>query len=155
GAKVVFIEEGKAPFIVQKSDGAFNYATTDLATIEYRVKTWNPDAMLYVVDHRQSDHFKMLFEVARRWGYEHAQLEPVWFGTILGPDRRPFKTREGDVVGLESLLDEAVSQARQVVDENSPHLDPAERERIAEVVGLGAIKYADLSQNRQSDYVFD
>jgi arginyl-tRNA synthetase len=155
GAKVVFVDEKKAPFIVQKSDGAFNYATSDLATIQYRVNTWNPDAMLYVVDHRQSDHFQMLFDVARRWGYDRAQLEHVWFGTILGPDRRPFKTRKGDVVGLESLLDEAVSKAREVVDENSPHLDAAERQRVAEVVGLGAIKYADLCQNRQSDYVFD
>src|SRR4029077_4664263 len=82
-------------------------------------------------------------------------LEHVAFGTILGPDRRPFKTREGDVVGLESLLDEAVSEARKGVDENSPDLDPVERAKVAEVVGLGAIKYADLSQNRLSDYVFD
>ena len=111
--------------------------------------------MLYVVDHRQGDHFKQLFEVARKWGYDSVDLEHVAFGTILGPDRRPFKTREGDVVGLESLLDEATAMARKVVDENSPELDPAERQRVAEVVGLGAIKYADLCQNRISDYVFD
>ena len=115
----------RRPFIVRKRDGAFNYATTDLATIQYRVETWNPDQVLYVVDHRQGDHFKQLFEVARKWGYDPVDLEHVAFGTILGTDRRPFKTREGDVVGLESLLDEAVAEARKVVEENSPELDPS------------------------------
>ncbi len=155
GATVVFVEGSKAPLMVRKSDGAYNYATTDLATVRYRDETWKPDLVLYVVDTRQADHFKLLFDVARRWGHDGARLEHVAFGTILGNDRRPFKTRSGDVVGLESLLDEAVSRARQVVDVNSPHLDEAERARVAEVVGLGAIKYADLSQNRLSDYVFD
>ncbi len=154
-AIVVFVEQTEAPFLIRKRDGAFTYATTDLATIKYRADTWHPDQMLYVVDHRQGDHFKQLFEVARKWGITSAELEHVAFGTILGSDRRPFKTREGDVVGLESLLDEATAIARKVVDENSPELDLAERERVAEVVGLGAIKYADLCQNRISDYVFD
>ncbi len=155
GATVVFVEGAKAPLLVRKSDGAYNYATTDLATIKYRARTWNPDLSLYVVDHRQSDHFKPLFDVARRWGYDSTELQHVAFGTVLGPDRKPYKTRDGDVIGLESLLDEAVSEARKVVDENSPDLDEAERARVAEIVGLGAIKYADLSQNRLSDYVFD
>jgi arginyl-tRNA synthetase len=155
GAVVVFVDGTKAPFMIRKSDGAFNYGTTDLATIHYRMNTWNPDEVLYVVDHRQTDHFKQLFAVARRWGYDQVELEHVAFGTILGSDRRPFKTREGDVVGLESLLDEAVAKARQVVDENSPDLEVELRPQVAEVVGLGAIKYADLSQNRLSDYVFD
>ena len=155
GATVVFIEGANAPFLVRKRDGAYNYATTDLATIRYRDQTWSPDLILYVVDHRQGDHFKGLFHVARRWGYDEVGLEHVAFGTILGGDRRPFKTREGDVVGLESLLDDAVAAARGVLDENSGHLDEARRREIAEVVGLGAIKYADLSQNRLSDYVFD
>lgn len=155
GATVVFTEGSKAPFMVRKSDGAYNYATTDLATIRYRVETWNPDLVLYVVDHRQGDHFKQLFAVAKRWGYDRVELEHVAFGTILGTDRRPFKTREGDVVGLESLLDEGVAEARKVIDENSPDLDDAQRRRVSEAVGLGAIKYADLSQNRSSDYVFD
>jgi len=155
GATVVFVDGSKTPFMIRKSDGAYNYATTDLATIRYRVATWKPDEILYVVDHRQSDHFKLLFAVARRWGYDSVDLEHVAFGTILGGDRKPFKTREGDVVGLESLLDEAVAKARKVVDENSPDLEPEVRPRVAEVVGLGAIKYADLSQNRLSDYVFD
>jgi arginyl-tRNA synthetase len=155
GAIVVFVEQTAAPFIVRKRDGAFTYATTDLATLKYRVDTWHPDQILYVVDHRQGDHFKQLFEVARKWGYDAIDLEHVAFGTILGADRRPFKTREGDVVGLESLLDQAIAEARQVIDKNSPELDLGERQRVAEVVGLGAIKYADLCQNRNSDYVFD
>jgi arginyl-tRNA synthetase len=155
GAIIVHVEQTEAPFIVRKRDGAFNYATTDLATIKYRVETWHPDQILYVVDHRQGDHFKQLFEVARAWGYDSVGLEHVAFGTILGSDRRPFKTREGDVVGLESLLDESTAQALLVVKENSPELDPAEQQQVAAVVGLGAIKYADLSQNRISDYVFD
>ncbi len=155
GATVVFTEGSKTPFIVRKTDGAFNYATTDLATVRYRVETWNPDQVLYVVDHRQGDHFKQLFAVARAWGYDAINLEHVAFGTILGKDRRPFKTREGDVVGLESLLDEGVAEALKLVVEKSPELDASAQNRVAEVVGTGAIKYADLSQNRLSDYVFD
>jgi arginyl-tRNA synthetase len=155
GAVVAFVEGIKAPFIVRKRDGAFNYGTTDLATIQYREETWNPDQALYVVDARQGDHFKQLFAVARRWGYDGIDLQHVAFGTIMGPDRRPYKTRDGDVVGLESLLDEAVARAREVVDANSPDIDPEDRARVAEIVGLGAVKYADLSQNRVSDYVFD
>lgn len=155
GATVIFLDEGKAPFLIRKRDGAFTYATTDLATIEYRSEHWRPETILYVVDTRQADHFRGLFDVARRWGFDRVSLEHVAFGTVLGPDRRPFKTREGDTVGLESLLDEAVSRARRVVDENSPELPGPERQDVAEIVGLGAIKYADLSQNRLSDYVFD
>ena len=155
GATVVFTKGSKAPFIVRKTDGAYNYATTDLATVRYRAQTWNPDQVLYVVDHRQGDHFKQLFAVARKWGYDQVDLEHVAFGTILGQDRKPFKTREGDVVGLESLLEEGVSEALKLVKEKSPELDEAEQKAIAEAVGLGAIKYADLSQNRLSDYVFD
>src|SRR5262249_12063387 len=140
-----------------KRDGAYNYATTDLATIKYREETWHPDEVLYVVDHRQGDHFKQLFAVARRWGYDQTDLEHVAFGTILGTDRKPFRTRDdkASIVGLESLLDEAVVEARKVVDEVSPDLDPAQRQVVAEVVGIGGIKYADLAQNRLSDYVFD
>jgi arginyl-tRNA synthetase len=155
GALVVHVKQTKAPLIVRKQDGAFNYATTDLATIKYRAETWHPDQVLYVVDDRQGDHFKQLFEVARAWGYDSVGLEHVAFGTIRGADRRPFKTREGDVVGLESLLDESTAEALKVVTENSPELDLAEQQQVAAVVGLGAVKYADLSQNRISDYVFD
>jgi arginyl-tRNA synthetase len=155
GALVVPVEGVPAPFMVQKSDGAFNYATTDLATIKYRAEHFHPDALLYVVDHRQSDHFKSLFDVARRWNYSSIAMEHIPFGTMMGRDKKPFKAREGDVVGLESLLDEGVSEARRIVDENSADLPEQERVQVAEVVGIGAIKYADLSQNRTSDYVYD
>lgn len=155
GALVVEVEGMAAPFMVRKSDGAFNYATSDLATIKYRQEHFQPDVLLYVVDHRQGDHFKALFDVARRWGHDKIAMEHVGFGTIMGKDKKPYKTRDGDVIGLESLLDEAVSEARKVVDANSAELPEAERGQIAEIVGLGAVKYADLSQNRTSDYVFD
>jgi len=157
GATVVFTEGFNAPFLVRKRDGAYNYATTDLATVKYRHQTWGPDNLLflYVVDHRQGDHFQQLFAVAKKWGYDRIEYEHVAFGTVLGKDKRPYKTRDGDVIGLESLLDEAVAEARKVVDESSAHLSEEQRQHVAEVVGLGAIKYADLSQNRLSDYVFD
>jgi arginyl-tRNA synthetase len=155
GALVVEVEGLSAPFMVQKSDGAFNYATSDLATIQYRKQHFHPDVLLYVVDHRQGDHFKALFDVARRWGYADIEMEHVGFGTIMGQDRKPYKTRDGDVIGLESLLDEAICEARKVVDENSKELPTEERAQVSEIVGLGAVKYADLSQNRTSDYVFD
>ncbi|MFO0910095.1 MAG: arginine--tRNA ligase [Isosphaeraceae bacterium] len=155
GATVVFTEGSKTPYLVRKSDGAYNYATTDLATIKYRVERWDPDQILYVVDHRQSSHFSQLFAVARLWGFTRPDLQHVAFGTILGTDRKPFKTRSGDTVGLESLLHEGVAEALKVVQENSPELAADEQQRIAEAVGLGAIKYSDLCQNRQSDYVFD
>ncbi len=156
GAVCVFVEGFEAPMIVQKKDGAFLYSTTDLATIAYRAQTWQPDAILYVVDHRQSDHFDKLFAVARRWGYTDLELRHVKFGTVMGNDGKPFKTREGTAAGLESLLDEAVSRAAAVVAENDRdgRLSESERQQIAEVVGIGALKYADLSQNRTSDYTF-
>lgn len=160
GAICVFVEGNNAPFIVRKTDGAFTYATTDLATIRYRIEELKADAILYVVDARQSEHFKLLFKTAGLWGYDKAEYRHVSFGTILGDDKRPFKTRSGDTVGLESLLDEAVLRARQIVDENddareTPELDEATRAHIAEIVGLGGIKYADLHHNRDSDYVFN
>ena len=160
GAVCVFFEDSAVPMIVQKRDGAFLYATTDLATIQYRMETWSPDAILYVVDHRQSDHFKMLFAAARKWGCEQVEFQHISFGTVLGDDGRPFKTRSGDTVGLMGLLDEAVARAGQIVAENDDkklggaELSPDERREIAERVGIAALKYADLSQNRTSDYVF-
>jgi arginyl-tRNA synthetase len=154
GAMCVFIEGNDAPFIVQKADGAFTYATTDLATIRYRVETLHADASLYVVDSRQGEHFQLLFTTARKMGFDKTEFRHVSFGTVLGDDRRPFKTRSGDTVGLESLLDEAVLNARKIVDENSSHLSDQERARVAELVGLGAIIYVDLHHNRDSDYVF-
>lgn len=155
GATVCFCEATKAPMIVRKRDGAYTYATTDLATIRYRVHRWNPQQIIYVVDHRQGDHFQQLFETARRWGFDKVDFRHVAFGTILDTHGRPLKTREGDAVGLSGILDEAVAVARGVVDENSPELSPEERAEVAEIVGIGAVKYADLSQNRASDYKFD
>jgi arginyl-tRNA synthetase len=159
GAICVFLDGHEAPFIVRKGDGAFTYATTDLATIRYRVETLNADMMLYVVDARQSEHFRALFQTARLWGFDRLDLRHISFGTILGDDKRPFKTRSGGTVGLESLIDEAISRARQIVNENddakeAPELDEATRQAVAEVVGIGGIKYADLHHNRESDYVF-
>jgi arginyl-tRNA synthetase len=156
GAICVFAEGNAAPFIVQKSDGAFTYATTDLATIRYRVEEFGTQVMLYVVDTRQSEHFKLLIDTSKRWGYGDVDIQHVNFGTVLGDDRRPFKTRSGDTVGLESLLDEAVARAYDVVVENDAagNLDEDTRRSVAEAVGIGGIKYADLHHNRESDYVF-
>jgi arginyl-tRNA synthetase len=156
GATCVFLPGEDAPMIIRKRDGAFLYSTTDLATIKYRMEQWQPDAMLYVVDHRQSEHFSKLFAVARLWGYENVELQHISFGTILGEDGKPFKTRSGDTVGLESLLDEAVARALKIVIENDRDnaLGADERQQVAEIVGIGALKYADLSQNRTSDYTF-
>ncbi|MEX0703318.1 MAG: arginine--tRNA ligase [Planctomycetales bacterium] len=161
GAICVFIDGHEAPFIVRKSDGAFTYATTDLATIRYRVEELGADEILYVVDARQSEHFQLLFATARKWGYDRTLFRHVSFGTVLGDDRRPFKTRSGDIVGLESLIDEAISRARAIVDANDdakpdgPELDGATRGEVAEAVGVGGVKHADLRHNRDSDYVFD
>jgi arginyl-tRNA synthetase len=147
--------------IVQKQDGAYLYATTDIATALFREREFGPDVSLYVVDHRQSEHFNKLFAVLEKIGLVHTQFKHVSFGTVLGTDGKPFKTRSGSVVGLESLLDEAVDRAWQVVcDPNrlkvaGLEMDDAEKRVVAETVGLGAIKYADLSHNRTSDYVFD
>jgi arginyl-tRNA synthetase len=160
GAVCIFLEGQKVPMIVRKKDGAFLYGTTDLATIRYRMETWHPDAVLYVVDHRQSLHFQQLFAAARLLDYKDVELEHISFGTVLGDDGRPFKTRSGDTVGLEGLLDEAVRRAAEIVGTNDdskpdgPELSAQERRRVAETVGIAALKYADLSQNRTSDYVF-
>src|SRR5207249_11120747 len=153
------------PALVRKKDGAFTYTTTDLATIRYRVETWKAEVILYVVDARQALHFKNLFDAARRWGYDKVDLEHISFGSVLGPDRKPIKTREGGAIELGALLDEAVvragkayeqsSQERRERGEEVPATDAAENRRIAEVVGLGAVKYADLAQNRTTDYVFN
>jgi len=160
GASCVFLEEFETPMIVRKRDGAFLYATTDLATIQYRLETWQPDVILYVVDHRQSEHFQKLFAVAQQWKNPNVKFAHVSFGTVLGEDGRPFKTRSGEAVGLEGLLDEAIRKALDVVtanDDAKPNgaeLSPEQRQEVANTVGHGAIKYADLSHNRTSDYVF-
>jgi arginyl-tRNA synthetase len=159
GAIVAFfddIPELKAhPALIQKSDGAANYTTTDLATLQYRIETWRPDEIIYVTDGRQQLHFRQLFAIFRRWQPAvPTKLIHVWFGTILGEDGKPFKTRSGGTIKLADLLDEAESRAFQVISEKNPELDENLRREIARVVGLGAVKYADLLPNRQSDYAF-
>ncbi|MEX2174681.1 MAG: arginine--tRNA ligase, partial [Pirellulaceae bacterium] len=156
GAYCVFVEGFDAPMIVQKKDGAFLYATTDLATIKFRMESWQPDAILYVVDHRQGEHFQKLFAVARRWGYQSVELQHIQFGTVMGPDGKPFKTREGVAAGLDGLLDEAIGRASAVVAENDPagELSADERRVVAEAIGIGGLKFADLMHNRTSDYEF-
>jgi arginyl-tRNA synthetase len=145
------------PALIRKSDGGFNYMTTDLATIDYRLKTWAPDEIVYVVDDRQSAHFKKLFIAFTRWqpgASKKVKLVHVGFGKILGDDGKPFKTRSGDTVKLGELLDEAEERAFKIVSEKNEALPEAQRKEIARVIGLGAVKYADLLPNRQSDYVF-
>jgi arginyl-tRNA synthetase len=143
------------PFIIQKSDGGFNYASTDLATLMYRIETWQADEIIYVTDGRQQLHFRQLFAAFRRWHPESiAKLAHVWFGSILGEDGKPFKTRSGETIRLAELLDEAEERAFKLVSEKSPDLPEAHRREIARVVGISAVKYADLLPNRQSDYVF-
>lgn len=160
GALVVFFEDlpqlKDHPALVRKSDGGFNYTTTDLATLAHRLETWHPDKIIYVTDGRQQLHFQQIFAAFHKWHSEtvKARLAHVWFGSILGEDGKPFKTRSGETVKLADLLDEAEERAFQVVSEKNPELPEAQRKEIARVVGLGAVKYADLLPNRQSDYVF-
>jgi len=143
------------PFIIQKGDGGFNYATTDVATFAHRLETWRPDEIVYVTDGRQQLHFRQLFAACSRWHPESSvRLTHVWFGSILGEDGKPFKTRSGETVKLADLLDEAAERAFRIVTEKNPDVPEAQRLEIARVVGLGAVKYADLLPNRQSDYVF-
>jgi arginyl-tRNA synthetase len=144
--------------LVRKSDGAANYASTDLATILYRTEHFKADATAYVIDSRQGDHCQQLFLTAQKWfektGRKVPHLEHVAFGTVLGEDGRPLKTRSGENIKLKDLLREAVDRARRLVDERSTELPESERAHIAEIVGVGSVQYADLSQNRSSDYLF-
>ncbi|MCP5181379.1 MAG: arginine--tRNA ligase [Pseudomonadales bacterium] len=163
GAQCVFLDEFKGkdgnvlPLIVQKSDGGYLYATTDLAAIRYRARTLRADRVLYFTDARQALHFRQVFAVARAAGFAppDLQLEHLPFGAMLGRDGKPFKTRAGGVVKLTELLDEATQRARAIVNAKSAELPEEERARIAHAVGIGAVKYADLSKNRTNDYLFD
>ena len=163
GARCVFFDDIRGPdgepvpLIVRKRDGGFGYAATDLAAIRHRVDTLGADRILYVVDARQALHFRMVFETARRAGYlpEGVAATHVAFGSVLGPDGRPFRTRAGDTVQLVSLLEEAVERARATVADKSPQLDPGALAQRAREVGIGAVKYADLSTSRTRDYRFD
>lgn len=163
GARCVFLPEftGKdgepLPVIIQKTDGGYLYATTDLAAVQYRSFNLKADRSLYVVDARQSLHFQQVFAVARKAGFASANisLEHIAYGTMMGSDGRPFKTRSGDTIKLVDLLDEAIRRAHDLVSQKNPGLDEASYLEIAEKVGIAAVKYADLSKNRTSDYVFE
>lgn len=163
GARCVFLEEftGKEgaplPAIVQKSDGGYLYATTDLAAARYRAQNLEADRVLYVVDARQSLHFQQVFAIARKAEFVPltCSLEHIAYGTMMGEDGKPFKTRSGDTIKLRELLEESVKRAYQLVSAKSPNLSDDLRRQISDVVGISAVKYADLSKNRLSDYVFD
>ncbi len=157
GAVCIFFRDLPAladkPALIRKSDGGFLYATTDLATIEYRIKRWHADAIWYVVGAPQALHFEQIFAATRRIGLE-ANLKHIPFGSILGEDRKLMKTRSGENVGLRDVLEEARTRALKIVAEKNPGLPEAEQQEIARVIGIGAVKYAELSQFRMSDYVF-
>jgi arginyl-tRNA synthetase len=157
GAACIFFRDVPAladkPCLIRKTDGGFLYATTDLATIEYRVERWQPDAIWYVTGAPQQLHFQQVFAAAQRMGFS-TRLEHIAFGSILGEDHKLMKTRSGDNVPLRDLIDEAVTRARAMIDEKNAELSEEEKKRIARVVGLGAVKYAELSQHRMTDYVF-
>ncbi len=145
------------PLIVRKSDGGYGYAATDLAGIQYRTATLKADRIAYVVDARQGDHFKQVFWTAQKMGWlgGHHQAEHVRFGMVLGADRKPFKTREGGTVRLIDLLEEAQERAEKVIAQKNPDMAPDDRSHVARAVGIGAVKYADLSSDRIKDYLFD
>ncbi len=163
GAMCVFLEGFTAkdgsplPIIVRKSDGGFLYSTTDLAALRYRIKTLKADRIIYVTDARQKLHFQQIFALARKSNFVKptTDLDHVAFGSMLGKNGKPFKTREGGTIKLAVLLDDAEKRALEPVTAKNPELPEDRRRQIAQVVGIGALKYADLSQNPASDYVFD
>jgi len=155
GAIAIFNENSETPLIIQKSGGGYLYGTTDLAALRYRVQTLHANRIIYTHDSRQALHFSQVFAAARKAGWaKDVQLDYAPFGTMLGADGRPFKTRSGDTVKLKDLLDETEERAFAVVTEKNPELPETQRRDIAHAVGIGAIKYADLSKDRVSDYVF-
>ena len=162
GALVVFHPEhkrfSKQPLIIRKSDGASNYATTDLATVKYRKEEWNSNQIIYVTDGRQRDHFEQLFMTVQKWfsaeNNSCPKLKHVWFGTILGDDNKAIKTRDGEPIKLIDLLNESIERAKAMVIEKNPEIESSEILRRAKIIGLGAVRYADLSQDRTLDYVF-
>jgi arginyl-tRNA synthetase len=157
GAVVVFFRDipelADKPCIIRKRDGGFNYATTDIATVDYRLDDLKADSVWYVVGAPQTLHFKQIFEIARRQGYQ-ADLRHITFGSILGEDRKLMKTRSGENVPLRELLEEACRRARKIIEEKNPDLSEAEKIDVAQKIGIGAVKYVDLSQYRMTDYVF-
>ena len=156
-AVVVFFRDNPEladkPCIIRKRDGGFNYATTDLATVDYRINDLKADAIWYVVGAPQTLHFKQIFEIARREGYR-SDFRHITFGSILGENRKLMKTRSGENVPLRDLLEEACKRARKIIDEKNPDLSEADKTDIAQKIGIGAVKYFDLSQYRMTDYIF-
>ena len=142
------------PMIVRKADGGYGYAASDIATVDFRMKEWKADQILYVVDIRQSLHFRQLFDISARRGCD-VEMEHVSFGTILGKDGKPLKTRDGDLPQLGDVLDDAIAQSRKVIEEKSGDLPTEEKEALAEAIGIGSVKFTELSHNRNSDYIFD
>lgn len=163
GATVVFLDEYKNKegepmgVIIQKKDGGYLYTTTDIACAKYRYETLHADRVLYYIDSRQHQHLMQAWTIVRKAGYvpESVPLEHHMFGMMLGKDGKPFKTRAGGTVKLADLLDEALERARRLVAEKNPDMAADELEKLANAVGIGAVKYADLSKNRTTDYVFD
>lgn len=155
GAKVVFFpeEENLFPCIVQKKDGAFLYSTSDIATIKFKRDTYKINKLIYLTDERQQDHFKQFFRITDMLGW-NVEKHHIWFGIMRFADG-VFSTRKGNVIRLEQLLDEGKKRAYDIVQEKNPNLSEEEKDQIAEIVGVGAIKYADLSQNRQSPIIFE
>jgi arginyl-tRNA synthetase len=156
GAECVFLEGDETPIIVQKGDGGFLYATTDLAALNFRDKELNADRICYVVDARQAQHFKQVFTIAKQAGMvaEEVALEHIGFGTMMDKNGKPFKTRDGGTVKLVDLLDEAVVRAKDAIKDRDVHTDE-ELESVAKAIGIGAVKYADLSISRESNYIFN
>ena len=156
GAKCIFFTESENPLIIQKQDGGFLYASTDLAAIKFRVQKLGAKRICYVVDARQSEHFKQVFEAARMAGFadKSVLLEHIAFGMMLDKSGRPFKTRDGGTVKLIDLIEESVKRAKELINRANEY-SQEELEKIARVVGIGSLKYADLSINRQSNYIFD
>nr|MDQ3315551.1 arginine--tRNA ligase [Verrucomicrobiota bacterium] len=157
GAVCVFFREipdlADKPCIVRKRDGGYNYATTDIATVDYRIQDLKRDTVWIVTGAPQQLHFRQIFEIARREGYT-ADFRHITHGSILGDDRKLMKTRSGENVALQDVLDEAIARARRIIEEKNPELDAAEKQEVARIIGIGAVKYADLSQYRMTDYVF-
>ena len=156
GAQCVFLEENEIPVIVQKGDGGYLYATTDLAALKYRSETLGVKRISYVVDARQAEHFNQVFQVAKKANFvtEDVHLEHIGFGMMMDKSGRPFKTRDGGVVKLIDLLDEAVMKAKETIN-NIEEYSQEEIENLAKTIGIGAVKYADLSMNRESNYIFN
>ena len=157
GAVCVFFRDipelADKPCIIRKRDGGYNYATTDVATVDYRINDLKRDTIWIVTGAPQQLHFRQIFEIARREGY-HADFRHITNGNVLGPDRKLMKTRSGENVPLSDLLEEAITRAEKIIAEKNPELSDPERKEIAKIIGIGAIKYADLSQYRMTDYIF-